>query len=71
MLVCLVSKGTVKANPFLDICRSRTDIAIAGDWHRLLADMRGFQWMTVYGDCRREVGYAIRQLGVEWEDISA
>ena len=64
-------KGTVKANPFLDICRSQTDIAIDGDWRRLLADMRGFHWMTVYGDCRREVGYAIRQLGVEWEDLSA
>ncbi len=64
-------KGTVKANPFLDICRSQTDIAIDGDWRRLLADMRGFHWMTVYGDCRREVGYAIRHLGVEWEDISA
>jgi hypothetical protein len=64
-------KGTVKANPFLDICRSQTDIAIEGDWHRLLVDMRGFHWMTVYGDCRREVGYALRHLGVEWEDVSA
>jgi hypothetical protein len=64
-------KGTVKANPFLDICRSQTDIAIDGDWRRLLADMRGFHWMTVYGDCRREVGYALRHLGVEWTDISA
>lgn len=64
-------KGTIKANPFLDICRSQTDLAIDGDWRRLLADMRGFHWMTVYGDCRREVGYAIRRLGVEWEDISA
>lgn len=64
-------KGTVKANPFLDICRSQTDIAIEGDWRRLLEDMRGFHWMTVYGDCRREVGYALHHLGVEWQDISA
>jgi hypothetical protein len=64
-------RGTVKANPFLDICRSQTDMAIEGDWRRLLVDMRGFHWMTVYGDCRREVGYALRHMGVEWEDISA
>jgi hypothetical protein len=64
-------KGTVTANPFLDICRSQTDIAIDGNWQRLLEDMRGFHWMTVYGDCRREVGYAIKHLGVEWQDISA
>ncbi len=56
-------KGTIKANPFLDICRWQTDIAIEGDWRRLLTDMRGFHWMTVYGDCRREVGYALRHLG--------
>jgi hypothetical protein len=64
-------KGTVKANPFLDICRSQTDLAIAGDWRKLLQDMRGFHWMTAYGDWRREVGYAVRQLGVVWEDVSA
>jgi hypothetical protein len=64
-------KGKVVANPFLDICRSQTDITIDGDWQRLLEDMRGFHWMTVYGDCRREVGYALKRLGIAWQDISA
>jgi hypothetical protein len=27
--------------------------------------------MMVYGDCRKEVGYALKRLGIEWEDISA
>jgi L-fucose isomerase-like protein len=63
-------RGTVEGNPFHDICRSQSDIAIEGDWQRLLEDMRGFHWMMVYGDCRKEVGYALKRLGIEWEDIS-
>ncbi|GMV96464.1 MAG: hypothetical protein AMXMBFR83_08300 [Phycisphaerae bacterium] len=61
----------VKANPFLPICRSQVDIAIDGDWEKLLADMRGFHWMTCYGDCTKEVGYAVKKLGIEWECTSA
>jgi len=63
--------GKVLANPFHDICRSQTDISVEGDCDRLVQDMRGFHWMTVYGDCRREVGYAIGKLGIDWEDVSA
>jgi hypothetical protein len=63
--------GTVDANPFHDICRSQTDIAIQGNWQKLLEDMRGFHWMTVYGDCMKETGYAIKHLGIGWEDVSA
>ncbi len=63
--------GKVVANPFLDICRSQTDISIEGNWQELLQDMRGFHWMTAYGDYRREVGYALKRLGIAWQDISA
>ena len=63
--------GTVEANPFHDICRSQTDIAIKGNWQKLLEDMRGFHWMTVYTDCMKETGYAIKHLGIGWEDVSA
>ncbi|MBN1490301.1 MAG: sugar isomerase [Phycisphaerae bacterium] len=62
--------GTIEANPFHAICRSQIDVAIHGDWEKLLADMRGFHWMTVYGDCMKEVGYAIKHLGIGWEDVS-
>ena len=65
------AKGMIEGNPFLDICRSQIDVAIAGDWEKLLEDMRGFHWMLVYGDCRKEVGYAIKHLGIEWQDVSA
>jgi hypothetical protein len=64
-------KGSIVGSPFHAICRSQIDVAVEGDMERLVRDMRGFHWMLVYGDCRREVGYAIRRLGIEWEDISA
>ena len=64
-------KGTIDCSPFHAICRSQIDVRIDGDCNRLVKDMRGFHWMLVYGDVRKEVGYAIKQLGIEWEDISA
>jgi len=64
-------KATVQDNPFLPICRSQIDVAIEGNWERLVQEMRGFHWMLVYGDCRKEVGYAIKHLGIDWEDVSA
>lgn len=61
--------GKIRSNPALDICRSQHDIAIEGDWQRLLAEMRGFHWMTCYGDHCREIGYAARRLGIEWQAL--
>ncbi len=58
-------------HPFYDICRSQIDITIEGDWQKLLEDMRGFHWMSCYGDYLRETGYALKKLGVQWENISA
>ena len=65
------AKGTIIDHPFHPICRSQADIAISGDWERLLRDMGGFHWMMVYGDCLKEVGYAIKHLGIEWDNVSA
>ena len=50
---------------------SDTHVTVDGNWEKLLEDMRGFHWMMVYGDCCREVGYAIRKLGIDWENVSA
>jgi hypothetical protein len=63
--------GKIVGNPFHDICRAQIDVTIDGNWQRLLEDMRGFHWMMVYGDCRKEIGYAIKHLGIGWEDVSA
>jgi hypothetical protein len=64
-------RGKILDHPFYDICRSQIDIEIEGDWRKLLEDMRGFHWMICYGDYLREVGYALKKLGIEWENISA
>ncbi len=64
-------EGEIVGNPFLPICRAQIDVGIHGSTELLLSEMRGFHWMTCYGDFRREAGYALRKLGVEWLDVSA
>ncbi len=63
-------RGRIIDHPFYDICRSQIDVQIDGDWKRLLEEMQGFHWMICYGDYLREVGYAIKKAGIEWENIS-
>jgi len=59
-------KGEILDAPLLPICRSQVDVKIEGDWRRLLREMRGFHWMMCYGDYLREVGYALKKVGIEW-----
>jgi len=63
-------RGKIIGHPFYDICRSQIDLEIDGDWRKLLEDMQGFHWMTCYGDYLREVGYALKKVGIEWQNIS-
>ncbi len=62
-------KGTIVDNPFMDICRSQIDISYDVDSHLLAKRMPGFHWMTGYGDYLRETGYALKRLGIEWEQM--
>lgn len=62
--------GTIAANPFLDICRSQIDVEIHGRTETLLREMKGFHWMTCYGDYLQETGYALRKVGVDWLNVS-
>ncbi len=62
--------GTITANPFLDICRSQIDVRIEGDAHALLQEMKGFHWMTAYGEYLRETEFALGKLGVSLLNIS-
>jgi hypothetical protein len=59
-------KGTVKANPFYDICRSQQDVEVQGDWRKLLSEVRDSHWVMAYGDWLKELGYASRKVGVQW-----
>ena len=62
-------KGTIIDHPFMDICRSQIDISFDVDSHLLARRMPGFHWMTGYGDYLRETGYALKRLGIEWEQL--
>lgn len=64
-------RGIVKANPFLEICRSQQDVEIQGHWQALLAEARDSHWMMAYGNYLKELGYAARKIGIRWADISA
>ncbi len=64
-------RGRITDHPFYAICRSQFDCEIEGDWKRLRSDMRGFHWMTCYGDYLSEIGYVLGKVGIEWENISA
>ena len=62
-------KGKVVDVPFRPICRTQFDIQY-GCSDRLLAErMPGFHWMTCYGDYRKEIGYALRRIGIQWENL--
>jgi len=55
--------------PFLPICRSQIDVKFEADSLHVAQRMPGFHWMTCYGDCRRELGYALRKTEIAWEDL--
>jgi hypothetical protein len=57
--------------PFMDVCRSQIDIRYACDDRRLAERMPGFHWMIGYGDYLREVGYALKKVGIQWENLTA
>lgn len=57
-------EGEIADVPFLPICRSQADIRFAGDTGKLLAEMKGFHWMTSYGTYVQETRYALSKMGV-------
>jgi hypothetical protein len=56
--------------PFLPICRSQVDVRFACDSLALAKRMPGFHWMTGYGDYLRELGYALKRVGIDWERLA-
>ncbi len=63
-------RGKILNSPAYDMCRSQMDVAIDGNWEQLLKEMQGFHTITCYGDYLREVGYALKKVGVEWANVS-
>lgn len=63
-------KGTVKGNPFYDICRSQQDVEVQGAWRKLLSEARDSHWVMAYGDWLKELGYASRKIGINWVSLA-
>ncbi len=64
-------KGEIVDAPFMDVCRSQIDIKFACDSQTLAERMPGFHWMVCYGDYMKEIGYALKKVGIEWENLTA
>ncbi|MBN2288655.1 MAG: sugar isomerase [Candidatus Glassbacteria bacterium] len=62
--------GKVVANTDHPICRSQVKVSVDGDWRKLREDMQGFHWAVCYGDYLRELGYALKKVGIRWQDLS-
>jgi len=62
-------KGVVCDVPFRPICRTQYDIKYEVPDMLLAKRMPGFHFMTCYGDYTKEIGYAIRRLGIEWDNL--
>lgn len=60
-------RGQVVDNPFRPICRSQIDMGYEIPDAVIAERMPGFHWMTAYGDWTRELGYALRRVGIEWD----
>jgi len=56
--------GRIIDNPFMDICRSQIEVGFTCDSRKVAENMRGFHWITVYGDYTRETGYALKKIGI-------
>ncbi len=56
-------------NPFLPICRSQIDVKYACGDQELAEVMPGFHWITGYGDYMKEVGYALKKIGIQWQSL--
>jgi hypothetical protein len=61
--------GKIIDNPMHDICRSQVDIGFTCDSRKLAEQMPGFHWMMVYGDYIRETGYALKKMGIAFENL--
>ncbi len=61
--------GKIVDNPTLDICRSQIDISFDCDSKTVAEQMPGFHWITVYGNYIKETGYALKKIGIEFENL--
>ncbi|MCL2623115.1 MAG: twin-arginine translocation signal domain-containing protein [Planctomycetaceae bacterium] len=62
-------RAEVVEAPFRPICTTQIDVKYNCPSAELAARMHGFHWMLGYGDYRKEVGYALRRVGISWDSV--
>lgn len=62
-------KGKIKENPFMPICRSQIDVSFECSSKLVAEKMPGFHWITVYGDYMKESAYALKKIGIDFENL--
>ncbi|MBC8874895.1 MAG: hypothetical protein H8E44_36195, partial [Planctomycetes bacterium] len=50
--------------------RDQIDVAYAVPDQLVAERMPGFHWMTCYGDYMKELGYALRRVGIAWDNLN-
>ncbi len=63
--------ATIVDAPFLPICRDQIDVAYDVPDQLVAERMPGFHWMTAYGDHTKEIGYALRRVGIQWDNLTS
>jgi len=56
--------------PFYPICRTQIEARYQASDMAVAEAMRGFHWMTVYGDYLREAGYALKRTSIAWKTLA-
>jgi hypothetical protein len=62
--------GEIEDTPLLPICRDQIELRYHVPDQLLAERTPGFHWMTCYGDYTKEVGYALRRVGITWDNLS-
>ena len=62
-------RAEVVEAPFRPICTTQIDVKYNCPSSEFAARMHGFHWMLGYGDYRKELGYALRRVGIAWESF--
>ena len=62
-------KGKIVAVPFRPICRTQFEIQFECPTSLLAERIPGQHCMTCYGDYRKEIDYALRRVGIRWENL--
>jgi len=61
--------GEVVDAPHRPICTTQIDLRYKVPSEVLANRMQGFHWMLGYGDYLKEMGYALRRVGIDWSNL--